>query len=176
MKKILSILVVSLLGITAEAQSIRGNKRFVSTTNQTVSVNDTVKIGFPMAGQQSYSFIENKNDKTIKKTGKVAASVGKASSLFGLGGLRGAVTALRLSQAANSAQVVSGTADLANGNGIIKPEQKLVITKFYQENDKEFYADAVNQNKIAFKIKINQALLLKEVVPNGVSIYSSEEK
>lgn len=103
MKKILSILVVFLMRITAEAQSIRENKTFVSTTNQTVSVNDTVKIGFPVAGQRFYSFIENKNDKTIKKTAKVAASVGKASSLFGLGGFRGAVTALRLSQAANSA-------------------------------------------------------------------------
>ncbi|RZL69105.1 MAG: hypothetical protein EOO93_02505 [Pedobacter sp.] len=132
MKKLTTLIVASLTFFAAKAQKIDGDKTFVSTMNQKVSVNDTVKIGLPVQGQQNYLFIENTTDKKIKKAGKAADNVSKASSLFGLGGLRGAVTALRVGQAANNVHTATGAADMINGNGIIKPEQKLVITKVYK--------------------------------------------
>lgn len=176
MKKLTTLIVASLTFIAAKAQKIEDDKIFISTMNQKISINDTVKIGLPVQGKQSYLFIENTNDKKIKKAGRAADNVSKASSLFGLGGLKGAVTALRVGQAANNAHTAAETADMINGNGIIKPEQKLIITKFYKGEDNTFFADAVNGNNNKFKIKIDQALMVKEIVAKDADIYAKDEK
>jgi hypothetical protein len=176
MKKIATLIFASLTFVVAKAQKIEGDNKFTSTMNQTISINDTVKIGLPVQGQQTYLFIENKKDKTIKKVGKTADNVSKISSLFGLGGLRGAVTGLRVGQAASNAHTAAEAADMVNGNGIIKPEQKLIIIKFYKGEDNTFFADAVNLKNNTFKIKIDQALMVKEIVAKDANIYAKEEQ
>lgn len=176
MKTLSTFIIASLTIVAAKAQKIEGDKTFISTMNQKISVNDTVKIGLPVQGQQTYLFIENKKDKAIKKASKTADNVSKVSSLFGLGGLRGAVTGLRVGQAASNAHTAAEAADMVNGNGIIKPEQKLIITKFYKGENNTFFADAVNLKNNLFRIKIDQALMVKEIVAKDANIYAKEEK
>lgn len=175
MKKLSTLLLASVLFTAAKAQKMDGDNTFISTTNQTLKVSDTVKVGLPAPGQQAYLFIENKSDKTIKKTAKAADGVAKVGSVFGLGGLKGAITGIKVGRAARNVQTAAEAADVLNGNGIIKPEQKLVITKFYVGDDKEIFAEAVNGNKSKFTIKINQALLIKEIVTKDQNIFVQDD-
>lgn len=162
-----------------KAQQLTDKNTFISNLHQTVSVNDTLKIGMPASGQGLFLFVANKADKKIKKTGKLANGVSGVSGLFGLGGLKSAVTGIKVAQAADGVGSAAGIADVVNENGLVKADQKVVVTKFFTNDDKEIMAEAINSKKTKFLINLDKALLSKEVVSKDTNLFSStvqEEK
>lgn len=169
MKKI-SMMFLAIVMVTAvKAQTLQGDSTFRSTENQLISVKDTLLIGVPAAGQAQFLFIEDLKDKNIKKASNMADKASAVGSVVGLGGIRGALTGLKIGRAANKISTVAGAASILNGNGIIKPGDVIIITKLYQDKSNEIIAEATSMTNHKYILKINQALLLKEVVPQIVN-------
>lgn len=172
MKKSFSFALALMSFTIAKGQSLEDESTFVSSTQEKVSVNDTLKIGLPVSGQSSYLFIEDVIDKKIKKGKRAADGARAIGSVVGLGGLKGALTGIKIGRAAGTVSTAAGAADVINGYGIIKPDQIIVITKFYRGDDNEILAEAKNTDNNKYVLKINNALMLKEVVSKDKNIYS----
>lgn len=176
MKTLALITLAALTVSVAKAQKLNGDSTFVTVDNKIVSVNDSLKIGLPVAGQPNFLFIEDANDKKIKKVSKVADNASAVGSLVGLGGgLKGAMRGIKIGRAANKASTAASAADILNGHGIIKPGDMIIITSFYTDKDNEVIAEAKGVNNHIYRIKINQAMIVKEVVTKDADLFQEDE-
>jgi hypothetical protein len=176
MKTITLLALVTLTVSVAKAQKLDGDSTFVTVDNKTISVSDSLKIGLPVAGQPKFLFIEDANDKKIKKVSKVADNASAVGSVVGLGGgLKGAMRGIKIGRAASKVSTAAGAADIINGHGIIKPGDMIVITSFYTDKNNEVIAAAKGMDNHKYLIKINQAMIVKEVVTKDADLFQEEE-
>jgi len=175
--KTLALLALATLTVSvAKAQKLNGDSTFVTIDNKNISVNDSLKIGLPVAGQPTYLFIEDIKDKKIKKVSKIADNASGLGSIVGLGGgLKGAMRGIKIGRAANTASTAASAADILNGHGIIKPGNVIVITGFYTDKNDEVVAEAKDMDNHKYRIKINQAMIVKEVVTKDAELFQEEE-
>lgn len=176
--KTLALLALAALTVSvAKAQKLNGDSTFVTVDNKIVSVNDSLKIGLPVAGQPNFLFIEDANDKKIKKVSKVADNASAVGSVVGLGGgLKGAMRGIKIGRAANRASTAASAADILNGHGIIKPGDMIIVTSFYTDKNNEVIAEAKGVNNHRYRIKINQAMIVKEVVSKDADLFQEDEE
>lgn len=176
--KTLALLTLAALTVSvAKAQKLNGDSTFVTVDNKIVSVNDCLKIGLPVAGQPNFLFIEDANDKKIKKVSKVADNASAVGSVVGLGGgLKGAMRGIKIGRAANKASTAASAADILNGHGIIKPGDMIIVTSFYTDKNNEVIAEAKGVNNHRYRIKINQAMIVKEVISKDADLFQEDDQ